>query len=84
MRGLRRPRCVKERAPSVGEPVEVGGVRIAPGDQVVADSDAILVIPAADWPAVEAAACELEAREDEVRTHILKGGRLADLLELPE
>jgi 4-hydroxy-4-methyl-2-oxoglutarate aldolase len=76
--------CVKARAISVGEPVEVGGVRIVPGDQIVADSDAVLVVRSADWPAVEAAARELQAREDDVRTHILRGGRLADLLELPE
>ncbi len=76
--------CVKELAPSVGEPVEVGGVRIAPGDQIVADSDAVLVVAAADWPAVEAAAREIQAFEDDLRTHILRGGRLADQLELPE
>ena len=75
---------VKELAPSVAEPVEVGGVGVAPGDQIVADSDAVLVVPASDWPAVEAAAREIQALEDDVRTHILKGGRLADLLELPE
>lgn len=74
----------KELAPSVGEPIEVGGVSIAPRDQIVADSDAVLVVPAADWPAVEAAARELQAHEEDLRTHILKGGRLADLLELPE
>lgn len=76
--------CVKEQAPSVGEPVELGGVRIAPGDQIVADSDAVLVVSGADWPAVEAAAREIESREDDLRTHVLRGGRLADLLELPE
>ena len=48
--------CVKERVVSVGEPVTIGGVEIAPGDQVIADSDAILVVAAADWPAVEAGA----------------------------
>jgi len=76
--------CVKEVAPSVAEPVELGGVTIAPGDQIVADSDAVLVVRASDWPAVEAAARELQAREDDLRTHILRGGRLADQLELPE
>jgi len=76
--------CVKEQAPSVGEPVEVGGVRIEPSDQIVADSDAVLVVPAADWPAVETAAREIQAHEEDLRTHIIKGGRLADQLELPE
>jgi len=76
--------CVKEVAPSVGDPVVVGGVTIAPGDQIVADSDAVLVVAAADWAAVEAAARELQAHEDDLRTHILRGGRLAEQLELPE
>ena len=75
--------CVKARALSVGDAVEVGGVRIEPGDQIVADSDAVLVVRAADWPAVEAAARELQAHEDDLRTHILRGGRLAEQLELP-
>ena len=48
--------CVKERVVSIGEPVTIGGVEIAPGDQVIADRDAILVVAAADWPAVEAGA----------------------------
>lgn len=82
--GFAAATCVKERALSVGEPVEIGGVEISPGDQIVADSDAVLVVPAADWPTVAAAARELEAQEEELRTHILKGGRLADMLELPE
>lgn len=82
--GFEPATSVKELAPSVGEPVEVGGVAIAPGDQIVADSDAVLVVPMQEWPPVEAAARELQAREEDVRTHILRGGRLADLLELPE
>lgn len=76
--------AAKELAPSVGEPIEVGGVPVEPGDQVVADSDAVLVVPAVDWPAVEAAAREIQAHEDDLRTHLLQGGRLGDALELPE
>ena len=76
--------CAKEVAPSVGEPVDVGGVAVAPGDQVVADSDAVLVVAASEWPAVEAGAREIQSREEDLRTHILRGGRLAELLELPE
>lgn len=82
--GLAPGAPAKERVESVGEPVELGGVTIAPGDQVVADSDAVLVVAAAAWPAVEAAARELTEREEEIRTHLLQGGRLADVLELPE
>ena len=81
--GLAPAAPAKRSAESVGEPVVVGGVEVAPGDQVVADSDAVLVVAAAEWPAIEAAALELLAREEEIRTHLLRGGRLADVLELP-
>ena len=50
----------------------------------VADSDAILVVAAADWPAVEAAAQAIQEAEDEIRTALNQGQRLADLLDLPE
>lgn len=82
-RGLDPVGPVKERAVSVGEPVTVGGVEIAPGDQVVADSDAILVVAAADWPAVAARAQAIRDHEDELRVELIQGAHLADLLELP-
>ena len=75
---------VKERVVSVGEPVTIGGVEIAPGDQVIADSDAIFVVAAADWPAVEAEAGRIREAEDELRIALNQGQRLADLLDLPE
>lgn len=81
--GLTPASPAKASVVSVGEPVTIGGVVVAPGDQVVADSDAVLVVPAAEWPAVEAAARALAAREEDIRTHLLRGGRLAEMLELP-
>ena len=74
---------VKERVVSVGEPVTIGGVEIAPGDPVVADSDAILVISATDWPGVEAGAQEIRDAEDELRIALNQGQHLAELLDLP-
>ena len=76
--------CVKEHILSVGEPVTICGVEIAPGDQVIADRDAILVVAAADWPAVEAGAREIREAEDELRIALNQGRRLADLVDLPE
>jgi 4-hydroxy-4-methyl-2-oxoglutarate aldolase len=81
--GLEPTTCVKEQVLSVGEPVLIGGVEVAPGDQVVADCDGVLVVPSADWPEVEAAAREIEEREDELRNEIRSGRHLADLLGLP-
>ena len=74
---------VKEQVLSVNEPVTIGGVEIAPGDQVIADSDAILVVAAADWPAVEAGAQEIRDAEDELRIALNQGQHLAELLDLP-
>lgn len=81
--GIAPAGCVKERVLSVNEPVTIGGVEIAPGDQVVADGDAILIVAAADWPAVEAGAQEIRDAEDELRIALNQGQHLADLLDLP-
>jgi 4-hydroxy-4-methyl-2-oxoglutarate aldolase len=82
--GLAPKGCVKERVVSVNEPVTIAGVEIAPGDQVVADSDAILVVAASDWPAVEAGARAIREAEDDIRTGLVQGTHLSDLLDLPE
>ena len=81
--GVEPASCVKRDVVSVGEPVRIGGADVAPGDQVVADSDGVIVVPATDWPAIEVAAAELEAREEEIRGRLRGGARLADLLEPP-
>jgi 4-hydroxy-4-methyl-2-oxoglutarate aldolase len=83
-RGVAPASCVKERVVSLGEPVTIRGVQIAPGDQVIADGDAILVVAAVDWPAVEAKAQAIREAEDEIRIALNQGRRLADLLDLPE
>jgi 4-hydroxy-4-methyl-2-oxoglutarate aldolase len=80
--GFEPAACGKERALSVGEPVSIGGADVAPGDQIVADRDGVLVVPRAEWPEVEAAAREIEEREEELRAELRRGKRLADLLEL--
>jgi 4-hydroxy-4-methyl-2-oxoglutarate aldolase len=82
-RGLDPSGPKKERVVSVGEPVTIGGVEIAPGDQVVADSDAVVVVAAADWRTVETAAQEICDREDEIRIELTQGTHLSDLLDLP-
>ena len=75
---------VKERVLSLNEPVTIGGVEISPGDQMIADNDAVLVVAAADWPAVEAGARAIREAEDELRIALNQGQRLADLVDLPE
>ncbi len=53
----------KEKLGSLGEPVDCGGVRVAPGDVVVADEEGIVVVPAARCDPVLEAARARAARE---------------------
>jgi 4-hydroxy-4-methyl-2-oxoglutarate aldolase len=67
---------------SVGQPVVVGKVLVGTGDQIVADQDGAVVVPAATWPAVRAEAAALAGREEAVRHRLAAGERLADILGL--
>src|SRR5262249_28506537 len=64
---------------SVGLPVVVGGVLVASGDQVIADRDGVAVVPAADWPAIQAEVTAIAAKEDRTRDRLAAGERLADI-----
>jgi len=77
--GTAPARAAKAAVVSIGQPVLVGGVLVSPGDQVVADRDGAVVIPAADWPAVRDEAAALAAREEQVLARIAAGERLADI-----
>jgi 4-hydroxy-4-methyl-2-oxoglutarate aldolase len=64
---------------SVGLPVVVGGVLVASGDQVIADRDGIAVVPAAEWPVIQAEVAALTAKEEKTRARLAAGERLADI-----
>ena len=71
--------AAKAAVVSVGLPVVVGGVLVAPGDQVIADRDGIAVVPAAEWPAIQAEVAALAAKEEKTRERLAAGERLADI-----
>lgn len=75
-------RASKAMAVSVGQPVVVGNVLVETGDQVIADRDGAVVVPAADWQAVRAEAADLAARENRIRGRLAAGERLADIIGL--
>lgn len=77
--GTAPARASKDTIVSMGEPVLVGGVLVRPGDQIVADQDGAVVVAAADWPGVLAAAQALAEREEQVLARIAAGERLADI-----
>jgi regulator of RNase E activity RraA len=58
---------------SVGEPVEVGGVRVAAGDFVVGDDDGVLVVPAAVVEEVTARGEAIVGAENHVREAVARG-----------
>jgi 4-hydroxy-4-methyl-2-oxoglutarate aldolase len=67
------PGATKNLPGTVGQPVRVGDVTVAAGDWVVADSDGVVVIPAADLAAVlEAGRARLLKEEGLFRS--LEGG----------
>jgi 4-hydroxy-4-methyl-2-oxoglutarate aldolase len=71
--------AAKAAVVSVGLPVVVGGVLVAPGDQVIADRDGVVVVPAAEWPALQAEVAALTGKEERTRARLAAGERLADI-----
>lgn len=69
------------RIDAVGGPVQIGGVRIEAGDQVVADLDGVVVVPAAIAEEVAAAAELCVSEEAAIRERIAAGERAAKLYD---
>lgn len=75
--------CAKQNLVSFGQPIEVRGVTVNPGDQIVADRDAVVVVPSERWSAVRDAALSVHEREDAMRARLRSGERLAAMISLP-
>jgi regulator of RNase E activity RraA len=71
-------------APRVGGPVMCGGVRVTPGDVVVADDDGIVIAPRAQLEACVERAEEIERVEAKVLGATRAGGSLIDMTNLAE
>ena len=63
-------------------PINVGGIRIHPGDVIVGGTDGVLAIPAAELGAVIAKARQIKAREAEIMDRLRAGDLTVDLLGL--
>jgi len=68
--------------PRVGGPVTVGGVRVAPGEIVLADDDGIVVAPLAQLEAALARAEEIERAEAAVLAAVRDGADLIAMTNL--
>jgi regulator of RNase E activity RraA len=63
----------RNRVIDLDVPVEIDGVRIAPGDLVVADIDGVVIVPQAVEAEVVQRACEKVSAENIVRDAIAGG-----------
>jgi 4-hydroxy-4-methyl-2-oxoglutarate aldolase len=71
-------------APRIGGPVVFGGLRVTPGEIVVADADGIVIAPREQLEACVPRAQEIEAVEAEVLSGIRRGESLIDMTNLRE
>ncbi|NJR80590.1 4-carboxy-4-hydroxy-2-oxoadipate aldolase/oxaloacetate decarboxylase [Sphingomonas corticis] len=79
------PSHPEKRGPgSVNEPIVCAGCLVRPGDVIVADDDAVLVIRPGDLPAVIEAAEERRNREIGYRERIAGGEHICDILGMRE
>lgn len=83
-RGLNIRGTTKLDHGEIGQPVTLGGVRIERGDLVVADADAVLVVPAADADAALSAGEARAAKEARMMERLRAGETSLQILGLTE
>lgn len=65
---------------AMNQPTTIGGVTVCNGDVVFADEDGIVVVPAAMWPEIEAAAWQLMSNEARIRLYAAQGRDVNEIL----
>ncbi|REK09105.1 MAG: RraA family protein [Planctomycetota bacterium] len=71
----------RQRVTAVDVPIELGGVRIEPGDLVLADLDGVVVVPQAVEAAAIAGAIEKTTAENKVRDEIRAGAKAGEVFQ---
>lgn len=71
----------RQRVSAVDVPVQVGGVRIEPGDLVLGDLDGVVVVPRAVERKVLAQALEKMGAENRVRDEIRAGSKAGEVFK---
>jgi 4-hydroxy-4-methyl-2-oxoglutarate aldolase len=73
---------MKTRVGTIGMAVSLCGVRIGLGDQIIADRDGVLTVPAASWQDVLTGVKSAQAREHETKRRMEAGQSLSSILGL--
>lgn len=83
-RGLAIGACTKERFGTINETLDFGGVRVRPGDVVVADVDGVVIIDQDQAQQVYETALARRDREQVLMEQLLRGKTTLELLGLPK
>lgn len=67
---------------TVGQPIEIGGVRVATGDVVVGDGDGVVCVPQDEWPPLREAATSKQTVEHAWLMELRRGTHLGALTDL--
>ncbi|MDE3180373.1 MAG: RraA family protein [Acidobacteriota bacterium] len=78
--GYAPAQSTKRRAGVVGSRIRLKGVRVTEGDYIVADRDAVAVVPKDAWGGVLKQIAEVCAVEHKIRARLARGERLFDIL----
>jgi regulator of RNase E activity RraA len=74
-----RDSAYRQSIVAIDVPIELGGVRVEPGDLVMVDTDGMVVIPSEKADEVIDLALEKVEQEDTTRRELLKGRLLGDV-----
>ena len=73
-RGISVKRSTKRTPGTINHPIVIGNVYVEPGDLVVADNDAVVIVPKADAEEVLQKVLERERSEEETLKHVRQNG----------
>ncbi|MBD9596384.1 dimethylmenaquinone methyltransferase [Ensifer sp. ENS05] len=81
-RGISMRGTIKASVPSVGAPIQIGGVTARAGDFLVADDDGVLIIPRSEVGRTIVAGEQRAAKEADMMAKLAAGATTLDLMGL--
>jgi 4-hydroxy-4-methyl-2-oxoglutarate aldolase len=80
--GYAPAQSTKRHRGTVGTPIRLNGIRVVEGDYVVADRDAVVIVPQDAWDSVRRDILEICSNEERIRMRLAARERLWSILEL--